>query len=561
MTYRTFILYFLFLSSGLRIFSQESNDEKLRALVREYGEAEVVVSHPGRYKIAFLVRAFSVSYLDNDIVRVRVSYNTVDLFIRQEYEYSIREPVAIEVPRMAYDIASPMQWDSYPSYDQYVQIMQGFADNYPSLCRIDTIGKSINGKLILALKISDNAATDEDEPEVFYTTTMHGDETGGFIMMLRLADYLLQNYSSDTRVKNLVDNLEIWINPLSNPDGTYRMGNTITNPSRFNANGIDLNRNFPDPSNTSDYVMQPETCDMVRFLRKHRFVLSANFHSGVEVVNYPWDRWLSKIHADNDWFRDISRAYADTAHKYSTAGYMNEFDNGIVRGAAWYTVNGGRQDFVVWELQGREVTIELDRSYITPPARLPMLWESNYRSLLGYLENALYGVNGKVKDALNNSPVPAKIFIGGYDKDSSHIYSDTITGSFVRMLAPGIYSLRFSATGYRDTVINVSVEKSVRTDLNVMMSRRTESERRYPSLYPNPASAGIKALLPDDFAGTIGVRIYNTAGRLLRDYKTEVYVNTPLDIDTRSFRSGVYIITFSKQRDNGSLTGRFLIVK
>ena len=103
---------------------------------------------------------------------------------------------------------------------------------YPTLCHLDTIGTSINGKLVLALKISDNADLNEDEPEVFYTSTMHGDETGGFILMLRLADYLLKNYNLDTRVKNLVDNLEIWINPLANPDGTYRTGNTnyFTNP-------------------------------------------------------------------------------------------------------------------------------------------------------------------------------------------------------------------------------------------------------------------------------------------------------------------------------------------
>ena len=104
--------------------------------------------------------------------------------------------------------------------------MQSFPKLYPSLCSLDTIGTSINGKLVLALKISDNPAVDEDKPAVFYTSTMHGDETGGFILMLHLADYLLKNYNLDARVKNLIDNLEIWINPLANPDGTYNTGNT-----------------------------------------------------------------------------------------------------------------------------------------------------------------------------------------------------------------------------------------------------------------------------------------------------------------------------------------------
>ena len=56
---------------------------------------------------------------------------------------------------------------------------------------------------------------------------------------------------------------------------------------------------------------------MMKFMREHKFALSANFHSGAEVVNYPWDRWWW-LHADNDWFYNISRKYADTVHLYSS---------------------------------------------------------------------------------------------------------------------------------------------------------------------------------------------------------------------------------------------------
>ena len=140
----------------------------------------------------------------------------------------------------AHNMNQAMEWDTYPTYSQYDSIMQSFRTLYPDLCHLDTIGTSINGKLVLALKISDNAANDEDEPEVFYSSTIHGDETGGFVLMLRLADYLLKNYNLNTRVKNLVDNLEIWINPLANPDGTYRteIQYQTYHLSRYNANGV-----------------------------------------------------------------------------------------------------------------------------------------------------------------------------------------------------------------------------------------------------------------------------------------------------------------------------------
>jgi len=434
------------------------------------------------------------------------------------------------------------------------------------LCRLDTIGTSINGKLVLALKISVNAAVDEDKPEVFYTSTMHGDETGGFILMLHLADYLLKNYNVNERVTSLVDNLEIWINPLANPDGTYGTGNTITSPTRYNANGYDLNRNFPDPF-TPNTLKQKETLDMIKFMRKHKFVLSANFHSGSEVVNYPWDRWISKLHADDSWFNSISRAYADTAHLYAGPEYMNFLDNGVTRGALWYIVYGGRQDFMTWELHGREVTIELDNQFVTPAPQLTLLWQNNWHSLIGYLENALYGIHGLVRDVNSHEPVPAKVYITGHDKDSSEVYSDTLTGSFERFLYSGSWNLTFSATGYRDTTINnVKVVSGQKTDLIVDMSPGVSSIEKTKSgtlilLYPNPARDYINALLPDIIDGNINIRIINTIGKLISEYPYEAVQGVPLLIDIKSFPAGKYIVVFINPVTGTSFYGRLVIIK
>jgi hypothetical protein len=55
-----------------------------------------------------------------------------------------------------------MEWDSYPTYSQYDSIMRFFAEEYPSLCRLDTIGTTLEGRLVMVLKISDNCNEDED---------------------------------------------------------------------------------------------------------------------------------------------------------------------------------------------------------------------------------------------------------------------------------------------------------------------------------------------------------------------------------------------------------------
>jgi len=548
------------------IYSQNTdNDKRLLEIVKQRGEVLVTIPYTDRKSIDILTRNVSILSADGKTVNISLSPITADWFINQNFNYDIQVSSGHKGIVSATSIEQAMAWESYPSYTQYDSIMLSFATLYPSLCKLETIGTSIYGKKVFALKISDNASADEDEPEVFYSSTMHGDETGGFILMLRLADYLLKNYNTSNRVKNLVDNLEIWINPLANPDGTYKTGNTMTSPVRYNANGYDLNRNFPDPV-TPNTVKQKETIDMIKFMRNHRFVLSGNFHAGKEVVNYPWDRWLSKFHADETWFRNISRAYADTVHVYSGPAYMNFLDNGVTRGAVWYVVYGGRQDFVTSELQGREVTIELDDIHVTPAAQLALLWQNNWRSLLGYLENALYGIHGKTINSVTSAAVPAKVFITGHDKDSSHVYSDTLTGSFIRMLSPGSWNLTFSAKGYNDTTISdLILLAGQRLDLTVEMEPKTSridtTTPGIPALYPNPARSELKALLHEITTGSVNVRIFNQTGMLLSEFNTSAQPGIPVRINVSKLPAGIYSVVFTNINSRASEHGRFVVIK
>ncbi len=547
MAYRLKYILFLLLFYSINLNSRflPGNDLILREQVSVYGQARIRVPLKGSRQLEYLSRNLSVSAVKRKDIEIVISPLTLEWFISQKVFYEIIDAPVRKSLLTSSNVGQAMEWESYPTYTQYDSIMQSFPLLYPSLCDIDTIGTSINGRHILVLKISDNVTADEDEPAVFYTSSIHGDETAGFILMLRLADYLLKNYSTNSRVRNIIDNLEIWINPLSNPDGTYRNGDAIIAPTRFNANGYDLNRNFPDPA-TPGTVKQKETIDMVKFLREKRFVLSVNFHSGAEVVNFPWDsRW--RAHADYDWFYDISRKYADTVHSYSPPGYMTFLDNGVTNGYEWYSIKGGRQDFVTWELQGREVTIELHDEYITPASQLNLLWERNYRSLLGYMENALYGIHGTVKDSETGFPVVARVFINDHDKDSSHVYSDTLTGSFIRMLAPGTYNLGFRAKGYADKDIKgVVVEKEVKTSLDVEMIPFVNpvDTANTPALiiYPNPSSQYLTLILPDRQYGKITVTIYKSSGLKIADFKAGAEKNIPLRIDVSGMEEGVYIL-------------------
>ena len=222
---------------------------------------------------------------------------------------------------------------------------------------------------------------------------------------------------------------------------------------------------------------------------------------------------------------------------------------------------------MTWELHGREVTIELDNQSATPAPQLTLLWQNNWHSLIGYLENALYGIHGLVRDVNSHEPVPAKVYITGHDKDSSEVYSDTLTGSFERFLYSGSWNLTFSATGYRDTTINnVTVVSGQKTDLIVDMSPGVSSIEKTKSgtlilLYPNPARDYINALLPDIIAGNINIRIINTIGKLISEFPYEAVQGVPLLIDIKLLPAGTYIVVFINPVTGTSFYGRLVIIK
>jgi hypothetical protein len=363
-----------------------------------------------------------------------------------------------KVINMATTVAQMVTWDRYPTYDVYVQMMKNFALNYPTLCVLDTIGNTQHGRQVLVIKISSNVTQHEAKPEFFYSSTMHGDETTGMILMLRLADYLLSNYGTNTEATDLVDNTEIYITPDSNPDGTYYGGNsTVSGAQRYLYDGTDPNRNFPYPGNpNTPYAL--ETQGMMAFGTAHHFIMSANFHGGNEVYNYPWDCWRSSenTHADDAWFAQLGQNYVSLARTLNSSYMTGVTSNGVTEGADWYYAYGSRQDFMNYFCNCKEVTVEL--SYVKTPSsdQLPTYWNYTKQSFLNYIKEVRYGFNGTVKNSEGN-PIDAKIEIAGHDKDNSFAVSDTANGDYYRPIAPGTYNVTYSAYGYISQTIPVTV--------------------------------------------------------------------------------------------------------
>jgi hypothetical protein len=384
-------------------------------------------------------------------------------------------------------------WTCYPSYPQYEDLLQKFATENPSLYRLVDLGPTTNlvhPHRLWAVVVSDRPGDQESEPEVLLTSSMHGDETAGFVLLLRLIDHLLRGYGDDPDIRALVDETEIWINPLANPDGTYFGGDdTVAGAIRSYTNagggdsGVDPNRNFPGILGDNHPDGNPwwsETETMMALAEDRTFVLSANFHGGVEAVNFPWDT-VQRRHPDDLWFQNLARDWADLAHADSPGGYMTDFDNGITNGYDWYPVDGGRQDFMTFFHGGREITIEISETKLLPSEELDDLWAWNRRALLDFFNHAHQGIRGIVTDP-RGAPLAATIEVLGIDRegDGSKARTDPAVGDYHRLLLPGLYDLRFEANGYHPREIHgIAVAEGEATEVDVVL---------YPALVRRPAA-------------------------------------------------------------------------
>ena len=255
------------------------------------------------------------------------------------------------------------------------QVLEALTASYPNITRLHSIGKSYQGKSLWVLEIArDPGIHKPGIPEFKYVANMHGNEVVGRELLLLLADYLCSNYGHDQRVTKLVDTTRIHLLPSMNPDGWESSHEGCTGiKGRFNANGVDLNRNFPDPYDGQTNELQPETQAVMNWIHQEPFVLSANLHGGTLVVNYPFDNLPSELKRsgtrvyysspDDDIFVTVAKVYSKT-HPTMHNGdpqcpiqRSEKFADGITNGAAWYPISGGMQDYNYYKTYGNTLVI------------------------------------------------------------------------------------------------------------------------------------------------------------------------------------------------------------
>ncbi|KAM8769489.1 carboxypeptidase D isoform 1-T1 [Acanthopagrus schlegelii] len=380
--------------------------------------------------------------------------------------------------------------ETYTKYYNYVELtgrLQSLAQKYPHIANLSSIGRSVQGRELWVMRITQDPNTDSPgKPKFKYVGNMHGDETVSRQVLVYLVEHLLTKYAEEPRISELVNNTDIYIMPSMNPDGFEKSVEgdcSGENGGRNNAKNLDLNRSFPDQFDgttvNSDSV--PEVMAVIRWIQEKKFVLSGNLHGGTVVASYPFDDSASHQQQghysqseDDSLFRYLALVYSSN-HPVMKTGQPNcpdameeKFKDGITNGANWYDVPGGMQDYNYLYGNCLEITMELSCCKYPFAAQLHNEWDLNRESLVAYIEKVHIGVRGYVKEALNGAALTnVSIVVTGIH----HNLTTGKYGDYYRLLLPGTYNITAVATGYTPmTVYSVQVLEGKATECNFTLA-------------------------------------------------------------------------------------------
>ena len=310
---------------------------------------------------------------------------------------------------------------------EVVAQLDSMRNKYPSLITAkDSIGTSIEGRTIWAVKISDNPDVKENEPKIFYNSLIHGGEPQGMMAVLYFMFHLLENYGTNSEVTYLVNNRELYFIPVINADGYafveqispdggvyWRKNRRDLGGGKF---GVDLNRNFgymwgyddigSSPVLESDLYRgtvpfsEPETQAVREFCVAHHFLISNSFHTYDDKNPSVWPPWafIRKQSTDSVIFNRLIKIAT------STNGYVN----GIFRPLNPF-LNGEASDWMYGETSEKnrifavatEASNLADGHWPRPERIVPLAAEHVYPNLVyawgpGIIENPPFISDGKI---------------------------------------------------------------------------------------------------------------------------------------------------------------------
>jgi murein tripeptide amidase MpaA len=346
---------------------------------------------------------------------------------------------------------------AFDAYHSYSDIELGLRSLESSgIAKVESIGSSVEGRQIWAIKISDEpGVNDHDEPDILFAGLHHAREWISAEVPYYLAVNLVQNYDSDSTLKALIDNSEIWIVPVVNPDGLeysrtqdrdWRKNRRDNGDGTF---GVDLNRNYgyqwgldsgsSGSTGAGDYrgpsaFSEPETVAIRDLISNSNceFQAVVTYHSYSQLILYPWG-YTSESAANSGVINTLATQMADLIHGVYGVTYTPQ------QASQLYLTSGDLTDWVYGTKQIPALTIEVrpesaNPGFLLPENEILLTCGENWPAALYLMRWTVLSQGGfmdfenEVDGAPIRSTIPGMTFITtmGYD----WIYGDIRTGQY-----------------------------------------------------------------------------------------------------------------------------------
>ncbi len=587
---KSFFIFFLILGNLTHIFSSQSLVQYQKACyyLERMGEVYFKFDISSPSEITKYANELSIDKLSLSEVFAFANEDEFNNFLKLNIPYEVLTAPSLAGPKPIMsdysdylDNSSPTEWDEYPTYSAYKNLMSEFETKYPNKVKVYNLGKTdgVGGRKhdILIAKVSENVEVKGPKAEFLFCGCIHGNEYAAYVMMLRMIDWLCSNYNKDPRATRILDSMDVWINPLANPDGSFRETDySLQGATRLNRNNKDLNRNYPihPKMNRRDPIPETETKYFIKLEREHNFVMNVDFHGGIECALYPWSAFESPVTTDDEWWKYVCRVYADLAQENARAngnsGYMNDLRDGVSQGCyLGYPVVGSTKDYFYYFVHTRGISLELTSDKTYPAGSLNDLWDFNFEAFLAYMQEALNGIRGIVTDRETKRPLEAKVFVKNHDRDSTWVYADSLHGNYYRPIHEGTYDVTFSCDSCEDkTVRNIKVKNGEATIVNVELecefavgiNNTFQNNNMSISVLPN--RNGVRINLKNT-KGIVKAGVYNIAGKLVKILENSStskngYMHwNGLDNNGSKVGSGCYIVKIKTVK--GELTKPFML--
>lgn len=268
--------------------------------------------------------------------------------------------------------------EEYKNPQEVEAILIETEKNFPGLVRRESIGKSVEGRDIWAVAITNKDSNQKrTKPTILVDATHHAREVMTTEVALDVIEYLTENHDTETKVQDWLDKYEVWVVPMLNPDGNHRVWteDTMWRKNAQGGYGVDINRNYPyrwagcsgsSGSKTSDTyrgaspASEPETQALMNLVKRINPKFNLSYHSYSEIVIYPFGCSPETVPNPD------AKVYLETGKQLASKLVKDSGSGSYKPGTSYdllYNVDGGSIDWMYRYEKVMAFVVELNGSW------------------------------------------------------------------------------------------------------------------------------------------------------------------------------------------------------